>query len=206
MAEDRSRAVATIVGAMNWVYDRSVGGVPGFDSATELADGYRTGRTDDEAIRDLIRWQIAKAGTLGFVSNLGGLFTLPVAIPANLASVLFLQLRLVAAIAHLRGHDIRSDQVKTVALACLAGSTAADLLKDFGVGLSTRVSSATIARVNQAVGTRLVARTGAAQASNLSRLVPLLGGVVGGTIDGLATLAVGAAAMRLFRPQPAPVE
>ena len=180
--------------------------MPGFDSATELADGYRTGRTDDEAIRDLIRWQIAKAGTLGFVSNLGGLFTLPVAIPANLASVLFLQLRLVAAIAHLRGHDIRSDQVKTVALACLAGSTAADLLKDFGVGLSTRVSSATIARVNQAVGTRLVARTGAAQASNLSRLVPLLGGVVGGTIDGLATLAVGAAAMRLFRPQPAPVE
>ena len=37
---------------------------------------------------NFISWQVAKCGTSGFLTGLGGLITLPVAIPANIASVL----------------------------------------------------------------------------------------------------------------------
>jgi hypothetical protein len=41
--------------------------------------------------------------------------TLPVANPANLTSVLYIQLRMIAAIAHMGDHDISDDQVKSMA-------------------------------------------------------------------------------------------
>jgi hypothetical protein len=39
---------------------------------------------------------------------------------------------MIGAIAHLRGYDVRSDQVKTLVVACFAGSAALDILKDVG--------------------------------------------------------------------------
>ena len=62
------------------------------------------------------------------------------AIPANLASALYIQVRLIAAIAHLRGHDIRTPEVRGLVLACLTGSKAADTLKNAGARLGVRVT------------------------------------------------------------------
>jgi hypothetical protein len=168
--------------------------------------------TTDEAIDRLIKWQVGNASVAGFVSNLGGIITLPVAIPANLAAVLFIQLRMVAAIAHLRGYDIKSDQVRTFALACLAGSGAVDILKDVGVQMGSKlasralmsISGATLTRINQAVGFRLVTKAGTTGLVNLSKMVPFVGGIVGGTIDGTTTKAIGSAAKAVFTALPPP--
>jgi hypothetical protein len=103
-------------------------------SAYKLADDY-SGGTDalDKRIDRLIRFQDVKAATSGFVTGLGGLITLPVTIPANISSVLFVQLRMIAAIAIMNGYDVKDDQVKTLCYVCLTGSGAEELLKNTGI-------------------------------------------------------------------------
>jgi uncharacterized protein (DUF697 family) len=211
--EGRARAADRLVDGLNWIYGRAVEGGFGLLGAEETARRHAGSAADTEqAINRLIRWQAAKAGATGFAMNIGGLITLPVAIPANLTSVLYIQLNMVAAIARLRGHDVRSERVRSLAFACLVGDSATGVLKEAGVKLGTRltaqaigrISGATLARVNQAVGFRLVAKAGTSGLVNLSKVVPLVGGVVGGSIDGASTLAIGSAAKKLFPTEPAP--
>jgi len=183
--------------------------IPGVDGLEDLAESYGTRhRCVDEAIDRLITWQVAKAGAAGFATGLGGALTLPVAIPANLAGVLYTQIRMIGAIAHLRGYNVRSDQVKTLVVACLAGSAALDILKDVGINIGAqvttqvilRISGQVLRRINRAVGFRLVTKAGSRGAVNLVKGVPLVGGVVGGTFDAAATKVVGRTAKRVFVP------
>ena len=55
------------------------------------------------------------------MTNIGGLATLPVAIPANITGVATVQVRMVAAIAHLRGYDLNDNRVRTALVMCLMG-------------------------------------------------------------------------------------
>src|SRR6185312_13265940 len=120
---------------------RAVNGIPGLDGATELATDYAARyASTDAAVAALILKQSGIAGAAGFVTGCGGFVALPVAMPANLASALFIQVRLIAAIAHLRGHDIHSNDVRGLVLACLTGSRAADTLRDAGVRFGTRLT------------------------------------------------------------------
>jgi len=55
-----------------------------------MAEEYLAGDgTLSDKVNSLIKWQIAKAGTSGFLTGLGGLITMPVTIPANLACVIY---------------------------------------------------------------------------------------------------------------------
>ncbi len=203
---------ATIVGkALDLAYDKAVEGVPGvpgMESAEGLAEDYLndTGSLEDK-VNTLIRYQVLKATTSGFVTGLGGVLTLPVAIPANLASVMYVQLQMVAAIACMGGHDIRNDRVKTVCYACLCGSAAMDILKDavgktIGKKLTEQaikqLSFETIKKINQAVGFRMVTKFGQTGAINLGKAVPVVGGVIGGTFDGTTTYTIGRVAKTVF--------
>lgn len=86
--------------ALEWAYDKAVNGISGLDSAEELADSYRDPSISVyEQASALIRWQNSKAAVSGFVTGLGGLLVLPVSLPANVASVLYVQVRMIAAIA-----------------------------------------------------------------------------------------------------------
>ena len=51
----------------------------------------------------LIRWQTAKAAGLGFITGVPGLPAMPVTLPANLTSVLFIQIRMIAGYSLLGG-------------------------------------------------------------------------------------------------------
>ena len=113
--EKKSLTQSTIVKAMDWAYDKAVAGIGGFDSAEDIAADYlkQNGSLRDKA-NSLIRWQNAKAGTSGFVTGLGGLITLPVTLPANITSVLYVQIRMIAAIAKMGGYDLKDDRVKSL--------------------------------------------------------------------------------------------
>jgi EcsC protein family len=149
---------------------------------------------------------VGYAGAAGFITNLGGLITMPVAIPANLASVLLIQLRMIAAIAILRGYQVSDPQVRTLAYVCLVGSGAADLLQEFSVelgrklatGLIMKISGKTLTKINQAVGFKLVTKAGASGLVNLTRIVPVIGGLVGGGFDAFLTRGIGTAAKLTF--------
>ena len=105
---------------------------------------------------------------------------------------------------------IRSDQVRTLVYMCLCGSAITDILKDIGIQVGTKltktainkISGATITKINQTVGFRLVTKFGQTGAINLGKAVPFLGGVVGGTIDAVATRTIGKVAINVFMPLP----
>jgi hypothetical protein len=193
--------------SLDWAYDRAVGGVGRVESAESLANEYLDAEGTIRARVDrLIRWQATKSGMSGFVGGVGGLALLPVALPVNLTSVLYLQLRMIAAIAHMGGHDVKTDRVRTLAYACLLGNAAKDVVKEAGVQLGTgltrhaleRISARVISRLNERVAQGILARFGARGAAHLSRIAPLAGGLVGGSLDAAATYAIGHVARRAF--------
>lgn len=196
-----------IMKALDYAYDKAINGIPGFDSAQEMAENYMINSNDQIKNCDsLIRWQNTKAGTSGFLTGLGGLITMPVAIPANLASVMYVQIRMIAAIAHMGGHDLRDDRVKSLVYVCMAGNGAKDILKDIGIVVGQKlsqkmianISGKTITAINQKLGFRLLTKFGQKGAINLGRAVPLIGGIIGLTFDSVTTNIIGNTARRTF--------
>jgi uncharacterized protein (DUF697 family) len=198
---------SSIMSMLDTMYEKAVAGFPGVDSAFDMANDYlkQDGCKADQ-INALIRWQNAKAGTSGFITGLGGIMTLPVAIPANVASVMYVQVRMIAAIAIICGYDVRNDKVKTLVYACLTGNAAKDILKDIGISIGQRLatnainnlSRKTIVEINKKVGFRLLTKFGEKGAINLGKAVPLIGGIVGATFDSVTTNTIGNIARDTF--------
>ena len=154
----------------------------------------------DRAVKDVVDQHIRYAGVSGFATNLGGLVTMAVTVPANLTGIALIQCRMVAAVAHLRGHDLDDPRVHNAILVTVLGEETVDRL----VGAKTLpappmalatapVHDAAIdAVVSAEVARDLVARvTGRRLATTVGRRVPGLGGVVGMGADGWATYRVG---------------
>ncbi len=196
-----------IMKTLDYCYDKAINGIPGFDSAQEMAEDYMNNGGDKISnCNSLIRWQISKAGTSGFLTGLGGLITMPVAIPANLASVMYVQIRMIAAIACIGGYDLKDDRVKSMVYVCMAGNGAKDILKDIGIVIGRKmteqmiknISGKTISAINQKVGFRLLTKFGQTGAVNLGKAIPLVGGLIGGTFDGVTTNSIGNIARDTF--------
>ncbi|TKC14746.1 EcsC family protein [Robertmurraya kyonggiensis] len=208
MSKTKSLTHDAIMKALDWSYDKAInGGVPGMDTAIELADSYlQKSGTLDEKVKNLILWQNTKSATSGFLTGLGGLITLPVAVPANITSVILVQMRMVAAIAYMGGYDVKDDQVKSFVYACLAGNGAKDILKNAGVQIGKKLVVTSIKKIpfevvkkiNQTVGFRLLTKFGEKGVINLGKMVPLAGGIIGGTVDAVATNTIGNVAYKLF--------
>jgi uncharacterized protein (DUF697 family) len=184
-----------------------VDGVPGLDTASDLASCYMKGdESIEEKVNSLIRWQNTKAATSGFVTGLGGFVTMPITLPANITSVMYVQLRMIAAIAEMGGHDPKDDRVKTLAYVCLCGNAAQNVTKEIGVKIGTKltenaikkISAETIKKINQAVGFRLLTKFGQKGVINFGKAVPLVGGVIGASFDGITTNTIGNVARDTF--------
>ncbi len=195
---------------MKWLdrlYDLVVEDSPILESAQDIGNHYAasTGSLEERA-RRLIRWQVMKAGTSGFLSGLGGVIAMPVAMPANIASVMYVQIRMIAAVAHLSGHDIRNDQVRTLCYACMCGKAAGDVVKDAGIKLGAKlieqaikkVPGKVLKKINKEVGFRLLTKFGSKGTINFGKMIPIAGGVVGGTFDASSTYVIGKIACTTF--------
>ena len=196
-----------IMEVLDWSYEKAVDGLPGMETAQELANKYLNRyNSTDEAIDKFIKWQQAKCATSGFLTGLGGIITLPVAIPANISSVIYVQTRMVAAIAHMRGFDLKDDQVRTLVYVALTGQAAADILKQAGIKFGTKMSTVLIKKIpfevikqiNKAVGFRLVTKFGQTGVINLGKGIPFVGSIIGGTVDAVGTSTIGKTAKRVF--------
>ncbi len=196
-----------IMKALDWAYEKAIDGIPGLDSAPELAENYMKGDGSlHDKVNSLIKWQNTKAGTSGFLTGLGGLITMPLMIPANIASVMYVQIRMIAAIAHMGGNDLNDDRVKTLVYTCLTGNAAIDIIKQAGIQIGKKlttqaiknVSRELITKINQKVGFRLLTKFGEKGVINLGKAVPLAGGVIGGTTDFFTTNTIGEIARDTF--------
>ena len=194
---------------LDMLYEKALTGLPGTDTASGLGESYlRQEGTLRKQVNTLIRMQNIKAGSSGFLTGLGGIITLPAAIPANLASVLYIQIRMVAAIAYMGGYDLRDDRVKTLVYLCLAGNAAKDILQETGILLGknltslliSRISGSAIQAINQKVGIALLSKSGGKGIINLGKAVPLAGGLIGGAFDAAFTNIIGNTARGVFIP------
>ncbi|MFK8794889.1 EcsC family protein [Planococcus plakortidis] len=206
MAENEV-SVGKIQQMLDWAYEKSLDGIPGMDSAYEMAENFLSKHdTSDKAIDSLIRWQNTKAATSGFLTGLGGIIVLPVTLPANVASVMYVQVRMIAAIAHMKGYDLKDDQVKTFVFVCLTGKSASDIFKSTGIKIGNsfakqgviKIPGKVITAINQKVGFRLLTKFGEKGAINLGKAIPIAGGVIGGAVDGIGTGIIGKIAKKVF--------
>jgi uncharacterized protein (DUF697 family) len=193
---------------LNTLYIKSVNGIPKVSlPIDDLVEDY-IGKNDtiDKAVKSLINNSTVKCGTSGFLTAFGGFATMIATLPANITSVLYVQLRMCCAIAKMGGYDIHSDQVQTLIYACLTGSAISDVLKHsgikftqkFGTAMIERIPGKTLTAINRKVGFRFVTKFGETGVVNLGKVIPVVGGIVGGSTDVTSTRIIGNNAYKLF--------
>ncbi|UAL30067.1 EcsC family protein [Nocardioides rotundus] len=183
-----------------------VGPLPGAVAAAEAQ--LREQRGDvDRAVHEVIENHVRYAGAQGFITNIGGIATATVTIPANISGLAIIQARMVAGIAHLRGYDLADPRVRNAVLVTLLGEETieAKLKKrtlpapPMAIATAPAHDPGLDERVSSEVASELIARVaGKRLAATVSRRVPVVGGVVGAGTDGFVTWKVGRYADREF--------
>ncbi|MEO9322425.1 hypothetical protein ABFT23_02990 [Nocardioides sp. C4-1] len=181
-------------------------------AARQLADHADARDPVQQAVRETVDAHIRFAGASGFATNLGGLVTMALTVPANLSGIAVVQCRMVAAVAHLRGYDLDDPRVHNAILVTTLGEESVHRLVTDLVLPAPPMALATAPVhdralddvVSREVARGMVARvTGRRLAATVGRRVPGLGGVVGMGADGWATYKVGSYAERELRPRKA---
>lgn len=189
-------------------YSLAIKGLPTEDSATVLGEEYLRKYNYDKklATEKLVTSQIAKCATTGFVTSLGGLFTLPIAVSADVAGTVYIQLRMIASIAVIGGYNPTDDEVKTLAYMCLVGMSATDIIKTTGIKIGEKVTlnllrklpGTILTKINRMVGFRLITKFGTKGVINLCKAIPVISGVIGGGVDAIGTKTIADKAIDCF--------
>lgn len=173
------------------------GKLPGAKTAARnLMDRHKD---PEKAITWLITEHVGLAGGQGFVTNWGGFFVALATIPANIAAASFVQARMVAGIAHLRGYELSDPRVRTAIAMVMLGPKSNATLVSRGV-LPSSPSAVATAPVFDAELDKLVCRALMERIMNqvggkrlgvfVGKRIPFVGGGVGATVDGWSTHSV----------------
>lgn len=189
-------------------YDKCLKGIPKVSPNVEdLANDYLNKYdTRKEACEVMLRNQITKCATSGFITGFGGFITMPVTLPANITSVLYVQMRMIACAAYMAGFDVDSDQTQTFVYACLAGVSVNTFVKQAGIkfgvkfanGLIKKIPGKTLTKINQKVGFRFITKFGTKGIVNLGKTLPVFGAFIGGGFDLLETKVIAKRSYRWF--------
>ena len=197
-----------MVKVLDDLYQKAIGGILHFSpSIPEFATEYLNKYGDPKrASKVMLNNQVKKCTTSGFVTGFGGFATMPVTIPANLASVLYLQMRMIACTAYMAGYDLLSDETQTFVYACLAGVSVNEVIKKFGVEFGQKLATAGIkkipgkvlTKINQKLGFRFITKFGEKGLVNLGQMVPVVGAFINGGLDFTETKVIAARAYKTF--------
>lgn len=175
--------------------DTGIDGKGPFDPAARVADAAlaKHGGDVEKAVDDVVRDHLKLVAASGFLTNLGGFVTLPVALPANVIAFYMLATRMSAAVTRLRGYDIADPRIRSAVLLSLVGADSQDLLAKAGMVAPTgrltalaaqRLPGPALMVVNKAVGFRILSTAGKKTFSRFGKSIPLVGGAVGAGLDG----------------------
>lgn len=189
-------------------YEKCLNGIPKVSpSVEEMANDYlKKYKTKEEACKAMIRNQITKCATSGFITGFGGFITMPVTLPANISSVIYVQMRMIACISYMAGFDLDSDQTQTLVYACLAGVAVNNVIKQAGIkfgvkfanGLIKKIPGKVLIKINQKVGFRFATKFGTKGIINLGKLIPGVGAVIGGGLDLVETKIIAKRSYKWF--------
>ncbi|HYJ27490.1 MAG TPA: EcsC family protein [Nocardioides sp.] len=183
------------------------------DPVREIADEAlrKAGGDREKAIAALARRTTVTGGIGGFVTGVGGFVTMPVALPVNVAEFYLQAVRMVGAVAVLRGYDVDDPRVRSMLLLVLVGADADEVLKRAGMSsISSRATSfalgglppAALMMINKAVGFRLMRGVSEKTLAGFGRGIPLAGGIIGGGLDGYMMKKIADHAINELRTKP----
>lgn len=192
--------------AFHQLLDAAIAGRGVLPGAKAVAKRLLAKHRDPElAAAKVVTEHVALAGGQGFATNWGGILLSVVTIPANLAASTFVQARMVAAIAHLRGYDLSDPRVRSAILMVMLGPGSAKTLAQQGELPSSPLAVATApvfdarldGRISRALLDRAMGQVGGKRLGvMLGKRIPFVGGGVGAVVDGLATHAIAGLALR----------
>jgi hypothetical protein len=125
--EDKQKALERII---DWFLCADHESIRGYVSKLRSQN---PGIGDDNLARKIVRRKAVKNGWVGAVTGVPGVLLLPVTVPADLIATWKLQVHLILCIAHVYGHDASTTDLKTDILLVLAGDSAKEALKRFGI-------------------------------------------------------------------------
>lgn len=188
---------------LNYTYSKVNSGFNQFDSTYQVVSDLReTTISDEELIKKIIGLHRKHSLKVGFISSMPGILFLPISIPANVLSLLFVQMRMTCCIALASGYNLDDERVKEIVFLCIAGNSASSVVNGVGNSMSTYFLNKT----GQSLGakaTRVVVQKGVQK--GLSKVikkrkifVPLASGIVGSFYDLLSTNQVAMTAKETF--------
>jgi hypothetical protein len=191
---------------------RAIVGVGPLPSASKAAEAQLKEQKGDvdKAVHEVIENHVRYAAAQGFVTNLGGLVTVALTIPTNITGLALIQCRMVAGIAHLRGHDLDDPRVRNAILTTMLGEDAVNTLVRKRKLPAPPMALATAplhdphldAIISAEVAAELVTKVaGKKLATTIGRRIPIAGGFIGLGADAYATWRVGRYADRELLPR-----
>ena len=190
---------------------RAIVGVGPLAGAAKTAEKQLLKHGDvDKAVKALILKHVTYAGTEGFATNIGGLVTAVVTVPANITGLAIIQCRMIAAIAHLRGYDLDDPRVRNAMLMIMLGESTVDSKVAKKKLPTTPMALATAPTYDpsldalisaEVAGEMLTRVAGKRLATTVAKKAPIVGGVVGASSDGWETYQVGRYARRELLPR-----
>jgi hypothetical protein len=207
-------APSLTAGFVREALDRAIHGVGPLPPAARAAEKQLAEQHGDvaKAVREVIENHVRYAGAQGFVTNLGGLVTAALTIPANITGLALIQCRMVAGIAHLRGYDLEDPRVRNAILVGILGEDSVNALIKRRKIPAPPMALATAphhdpnldATISVEVATDLISRVaGKRLATTIGRRVPVVGGLVGASADGYITWRIGRYVDRELLPRAA---
>lgn len=197
-----------VMNLLDSCYEKCLNGVSMVSpSVEEMANDYLNKYpTKEEACKAMLNNQIVKCTTSGFVTGFGGFIVMPIAIPANISSVIYVQMRMIACTAYMAGYELNSDQTQTFVYACLAGVALNNALKQAGIkvgiklanGVIKKIPGKVLTKINQKVGFRFITKFGTTRVVNLGKMIPGVGAIVGGGLDLAETKIIANRAYKWF--------
>jgi hypothetical protein len=207
-------APSLTAGFVREALDRAIHGIGPLPPAAWAAEKQLAEQHGDvqRAVHEVIENHVRYAGAQGFITNLGGLVTAAVTIPANITGLALIQCRMIAGIAHLRGYDLEDPRVRNAILVSILGEEAVSSLIKRRKLPAPPMALATAplhdpnldAAVSVEVASDLISRgAGKRLATTIGRRIPVVGGLVGMGADGYVTWRIGRYADRELRPRAA---
>lgn len=197
-----------IMKLLDTCYDKALHGINKVSPSIEqFAEDYLKKENDEKkAVKEMLNNQIAKCTTSGFITGFGGAITMPISIPANIGSVLYIQMRMIACTAYLAGYDLNSDQVQTFVYACLAGVSVNSVIKQAGIKVGVKMAEKAIqkipgkalVKINQKIGFRFITKFGQKGIINLGKMLPGIGAIINGGLDFVETKIIADRAYKMF--------
>jgi len=178
-----------LVKCVDWMISNASGAIEGY---VDKLKAQNPGISDDDLARKIVSRKAFKNGLVGAATGLGGLITLPLAVPVDLIASWRIQIFMAMSIAHVYGLEPESADLRTDVYLILAGDSAKEALKRVGIEVTKGVTKKAInkyvtlevmKRIWKVIPQKIITKAGEKSLTSFMKMVPLLGAPIGFAFD-----------------------